>query len=117
MLNAVSFSHLSENGIQLVGKLGRNDQRLGFANDLLGFPAVDTLGSRIPAGDDALEVLTYNSVFGGAHDGGEQRLFGLQIIRHRSLAVSGITKPSRLPGKNADPALLSEGSSCRSIFP
>src|SRR5208337_4881600 len=70
----------------------------GAADDFLGAIAEEAFGAGIPGLDDAVEVTPNDGVFGGNHDGGEERLvlsafeFGAGVTESDVAATHGLCK-------------------------
>ena len=62
-----------ENAVQLLGELGRDQDRDRLSDDLLGGVAVDALGPSVPGKNDPVQRLADDGVLRGLHDGRQPR--------------------------------------------
>ena len=71
VVDALTPPDLREHLVFLRPSLGRNDQRDVLTDRLLGRPAEQSLGRRVPRADDAVERFADDDVVGGIDDRGQ----------------------------------------------
>ena len=74
MVDALAAAQAAEDVALLVAQLRRHDQVDRLADRLFRGPSEQPLRALVPGGDDAVERLADDGVFGRRDDGGEQRL-------------------------------------------
>jgi hypothetical protein len=79
MFNAFSTANSSQDTLLLTEALGRYEKSDWLADNFFSFIAEEAVGTRVPAGDYAIEVFADDCVFGGLHNR-RQSTFGEHAI-------------------------------------